>query len=184
MYTINISTFLLLHSPWNRNDIFCKLLQVIFGFYSFSHFIPCWCSVRIVLQIDYIGNRKPLCCSCRWWKFWLTGAWLWLLSRVLKGSVGDWRWSLDNIRWPFRAVETISLHGATLLLLSCLDTSFFLLLSPSLLSPCLLLSVSVEWSFCELAACIWSWSNLLVEIRKWCAQSFVIVLSDRAIWGP
>ena len=96
---------------------------------------------------------------------------------VKKRRVGDWRWSLDNIGWPLRAAETISLHGATLLLLSCLDTFFFFSLSHSSLSSVSVsLSVSGECSFCELAACIWSWSNLLVAIRKWCAQSFAIVL--------
>lgn len=99
---------------------------------------------------------------------------------VKKRRVGDWRWSLDNIRWPLRAAETISLHGAALLLLSCLDTFFFSSpssLSHSSLSPSLFLSLCLASAVsCELAACIWSWSNLLVAIRKWCAQSFAIVL--------
>lgn len=60
-----------------------------------------------------------------------------------KAGVGDWRWSLDNIRWPLRAAETISLHRATLLLLSCLDTFFssFFSLSLSYLLLCFFLCV-------------------------------------------
>lgn len=135
-------------------------------------------SLRFVFQIDYSRKRKSLHCQLQVMKA--------LSDRCLtpaeskKPSVGHWRWSLDNIRWPLRAAETVGLHGTALLLLSCLDTLFFL---PLLLHLLLNFSVSAEWSFCELAACIWSWGNLLVVIRKWCAQSFVIVLSDRAIWS-
>lgn len=81
------------------------------------------------------------------WQALDSGCWI----ECKKGSVGDWRWSLDNIRWPLRAAETISLHGATLLLLSCLDTFFFFSLSNSVLSPslflslCLLSGVSASW---------------------------------------
>lgn len=102
-----------------------------------------------------------------------------------KAKVGDCRWSWDNIRWPLRASE-IRLYGATLLLLSCLDTFlFFLSLSFSFLPHSFFLFfMSAELSFGELAACIWSWGNLLAAIRKWCAKSCDIVLSDKAIWSP
>lgn len=132
------------HSCWDMDRfVFCS--------YSHWYHVSVEPSKRTVPQIDYNGNRKPLCCSCRWWKFWLTGVWLLLLSWVLKGSVGDWRWSLDNIKWPLRAAETISLHGATFLLLSCLDT--FSPPSSSLplcyllvcFSLCLLSGVSASW---------------------------------------
>ena len=103
-----------------------------------------------------------------------------------KTSIGDWGWTLDNIRWPLRAVEPITLCRATPILLfrHPLSPSLFISLSMSFflshsLSLCVSLSLSSEWNFCELAACIWSWGNLLVAIRKWCSQSFVILVSDR-----
>lgn len=130
-------------------DMFSQLLQAMFVIYSLSHFILCLCRYlsenclsdwlrweeKATLSQQQRVMRVFLIDKC------LTRAVEWSVKK--RGSVGDWRWSLDNIRWPLRADETVGLHGVTLLLLSCLDT--FFLLFPLLLSYLLLCFSLCVW---------------------------------------
>lgn len=126
-----------------------------------------------MLHFPYFFQSNILLLSwscCGWWKFWLTPA-------AVFRKRGKCRRLRMIFRWHQMTFELSRSYpsprgGATSLLpLSCLDTPLPPL-RPPLSPPPRLAPPSVEWSFCELAACIWSPSNLLLEIRKWCAQSF------------
>lgn len=108
----------LLRDPSDTSDICERLQQVILGL-GFFFFFPS-------LPSDHAQRRS----IALWgWLYWGKGSlfvvstgdesrdWQAFDSVVLKSSTGDWRWSLDNIRWPLRAAETIGLCGAALLLL-------------------------------------------------------------------
>lgn len=147
-----ISAINIFNTPWNRNAkgyIFSKLLQVMFVLIT-SYYLLLVLIFRTELYFRLItsGRESHFVVAAGYesfdWQALDSSCW----AGCKKASVGDWRWSLDNIRWPLRAAETISLHGDTLLLLSCLDAFFFSssFLSPSLFPPlCLVSGVSASW---------------------------------------
>lgn len=123
------------------DHVFYKLLQEILAFVSLPNIILSKLESPPLLITPQRQRRFVVAAGYERFDWQVLDSSCWVECK--KVSVGDCRWSLDNIRWPLRAAE-ISLHGATLLLLSCLDTFFF---PPSLLSifPSLFLSLCVCW---------------------------------------
>lgn len=140
---------LIVHKTEMTEYLFYKLLQVMFVLCS-SYLLLA--SIELSFRLISLGGESHFVVAAGYesfdWQVLDSSCW----AECKKASVGDWRWSLDNIRWPLRAAETISLHGDTLLLLSCPDTFFPPLpLSSSFLSPslfaslCLVSGVSASW---------------------------------------
>lgn len=133
--SVHFCHILVLNSQLNRNDK-AYIWQTPAGdvcslfFQSFYLLLVLIHQRELSLRLITLGGESHFAVAAGYerfdWQAFDSSCW----AGCKKASVGDWRWSLDNIRWPLRAAPTISLHGDTLLLLSCLDTFFFFLSLP------------------------------------------------------